>query len=113
MDTPRHSDRDRIAIARLAGTAARHAIAIAGRVGYDEAAAIAELHSISTDGHLLAHGTPGSDDWRYPAVRALLLAAGADEAAMDEAEAVMAKRTAHGDLLAQLAESLDTGKGMR
>ena len=91
METSRHDTQDRLRIASLTGTAARHA----GRklhVDYDQAAAIAELHSHSTDPHLLAHAICSPRHWQYRTIRALLIAAGADVDDMDEIAAAIDRR---------------------
>lgn len=77
-----HSARDGIAIARVCGIVARHATL----TPVDVAAAVAELHAVTADPHLLGHGWPHDDPPPgYPAFgdpwrerkREILLAAGA------------------------------------
>lgn len=84
METARHDSADRIRIAQLTGVASRHA-GLKTKGGYDQAAAIAELHTISTDGHLLAHAITGTRHWQYRTIKAMLIAAGA---APDDIEAI-------------------------
>ena len=82
MDTARHTTAERVAIAALSGITSRHA----GRSrheGYDQAAAIAELHSVSRDPHLLAHAARGPREPLYEPTRALLIAAGATAEEVD------------------------------
>jgi hypothetical protein len=110
MDTPRHERDDRITIARVCGTGERYATRLAnpanGPADFD--AGVAELRSITTDPHLLAHGTAASDIWFHDTMRELLIAAGADPAAMEEVRAIIDRRRGSPDLLAQLAERIDS-----
>jgi hypothetical protein len=91
METARHDSKDRLRIASLTGTASRHA-ALKTSSTYDQAAAIAELHSHSTDPHLLAHAICNPRHWQYRTIRALLIAAGASVEDMDEIAAAIAER---------------------
>lgn len=82
METARHDSADRIRIAQLTGVASRHA-GLKTKGGYDQAAAVAELHSylVGADPelvpHLLAHATQGKRHWQYRTIKAMLIAAGA------------------------------------
>lgn len=91
VETAKHASADRIRIAQLTGTAERHA-ALKIHGGYDRQAAIAELHSISTNPHLLAHAIGSTRHWMYRTLRALLLEAGAAESDMDEIAAAIDER---------------------
>ncbi len=86
METAKHASADRIRIAALTGTAERHAV-LKIRGGYDREAAIAELHEVSTDPHLLAHAIGSTRHWMYRTLRALLVEAGATESDLDEISA--------------------------
>jgi hypothetical protein len=94
----------------VTGTLQRYATRLAnpdnGHVDFDTG--VAELRSVTTDPHLLAHGTPASDEWWREDGDRLLLAAGADPAAMAQARADHDRRRATPDLIAQLADQLDT-----
>ncbi|GIH07437.1 hypothetical protein Rhe02_55040 [Rhizocola hellebori] len=91
METARHDSRDRLKIAALTGTASRHAARkTSGQ--YDRDAAIAELHTVSTDPHLLAHAICSPRHWQYRTLRAMLLEAGADEQDLDEVAAYIDER---------------------
>ncbi len=82
--TASHNQDDRIAIASLSGAVRRLAYPLyRGYDTYDEQAALAELRSISTDGHLLAHATSGTKHFLHPATKHLLLAAGANAVDLD------------------------------
>lgn len=80
MQRCRHNSAEGITIARVIGAVRRHT---ADGVT-DRAAAIGELHALTTDPHLLAHGMPGSAEAYYVAARELLTAAGADPAVLDD-----------------------------
>jgi hypothetical protein len=101
------SDQEGISVSRLTGTVERHAYRIYRGEG-DIAAAIGELHAITTNPQLLARAVGGTNNWLYPHKRALLEAAGAQPADLDAATALVNKRTGHGDLLANLADSINT-----
>lgn len=77
METARHDSADRIRIAQLTGIASRHA-GLKTKGGYDRDAAVAELHAVSTDPHLLAHATQSPRHWQYRTIKAMLIAAGAE-----------------------------------
>lgn len=85
METARHDSADRIGIAQLTGVASRHAGLKLKDDAYDLALAVAELHTISTDPHLLAHAITGTRHWQYRTVKAMLIAAGAN---VDDIEAI-------------------------
>lgn len=92
METPKHDSADRIRIAQVSGTVQRHATLKIHGDGYDETTATAELRGITTDPHLLAHGTVRTRHWMFRPVRALLIAAGADQADVDQLAADMETR---------------------
>lgn len=72
---PEHGQADRLAIASVAGALQN----VAGKLGRDEMTldeAVAELHAITADGHLLAHGL-GDPDRLEPGDRLLRIAAAA------------------------------------
>jgi hypothetical protein len=78
METARHDSADRIRIAQLTGVASRHAgLKLREDGSYDQAAAIAELHTVSADPHLLAHAITGTRHWQHRTIKAMLIAAGA------------------------------------
>lgn len=91
METARHDSADRIRIAQLTGIASRHA-GLKTKGGYDQAAAIAELHTISSNPHLLAHATQATRHWQYRTIRAMLVAAGARQEDVEEMAAEMDER---------------------
>ena len=76
MDTARHSKAERHAIAAITGVTSRHA-GLSQHDGYDQSAAVAELHTITRDPHLLAHAARGPREPLYEPTRELLIAAGA------------------------------------
>jgi hypothetical protein len=90
METAGHDRRDQLVIAALTGIASRHA-GLKTRGGYDQAAAVAELHEVSTDPHLLAHATQVPKHWQYRTIKAMLIAAGASE---DDIVAIAEQTTA-------------------
>lgn len=84
--TASHNRADRLTIAALCGTVQRWAGHILrGNLDYP-AEAIAELHTISTDPHLIAHAALETRHWQHSTIEALLLLAGAG--AKDMAEIV-------------------------
>lgn len=92
MQTPQHDSRDRIRIASVAGALSNLAGKVRGGELTDEQA-VAELHAITRDPHLLAHGLlgclGGPDRWTADAVPLrLAVAAGVD---LDEARAIHAE----------------------
>lgn len=93
MRLPDHARRDRIAVAQLCGTVQRHA-------GQDSTTdeAVAELHTITTDPHLLAHATTSTDRRIHGRVVELLLAAGADPQALAQAQAEVDANSVGGGL---------------
>lgn len=93
MRLPDHARRDRIAVAQLRGTVQRHA-------GRDSTTgeAVTELHGITTDPHLLAHATTSRDRRIHGRVVGLLLAAGADPQALEQAQAEVDANNASGGL---------------
>lgn len=91
METARHDSADRIRIAQLTGIASRHASLKTGG-SYDQAAAVAELHTVSEDPHLLAHAICGSREWQFRTIRAMLIAAGADPGEVDLMAAALDER---------------------
>lgn len=76
--TPKHNRADRLAIAEVSGALSN----LAGKVirgELDQAAAVAELHAITRDPHLLAHGLGDPAKWSANSVPVqLALAAGVD-----------------------------------
>jgi hypothetical protein len=86
VELSKHGQAERIAVARLGGTAERHAYK---GDALDLAAAVAELHAIATDPHLLAHAAAPHTDVEevWPATATILQAAGAH---LDEARAIWA-----------------------
>ncbi len=76
--TSRHPRNEQLAIAALTGTAHRWANHIMRGNLDHPTEAITELHTISTDVHLLAHAISGTRHWQHSALEALLLLAGAD-----------------------------------
>lgn len=91
MDTADHDSADRIRIAQLTGIASRHA-GLKTRGGYNQAAAVAELHTISTDPHLLAHATQTPRHWQYRTIRSMLVAAGAKQEEVEQIAADVDQR---------------------
>ena len=83
MDTARHSKTERLAIAALSGITSRHAARSHHDSCYDENAAIAELHTVSRDPHLLAHAARGPREPLWEPTRLLLIAAGATPEEVD------------------------------
>lgn len=85
MQTPRHDSRDRIRIAEVSGALTNLASKIRdGRLTQDQA--VAELHDITRDPHLLAHGLGNPGKWAAGSVvLQLALAAGVD---VDEAQRI-------------------------
>jgi hypothetical protein len=85
VQTPRHDSRDRIRIAEVSGALSN----LAGKVRRGELAqdqAVAELHDITRDPHLLAHGLGVPGKWGTESVvLQLALAAGVD---LDEAQRI-------------------------
>lgn len=79
-----------IVVAQLGGTAQRHVHRQHG-AECDQAAAVEELHTLSTDPRLLAHTAarhrPGGIDPRTVEVRHLLITAGADVELLAELDA--------------------------
>ncbi|GAA2360750.1 hypothetical protein Cme02nite_38040 [Catellatospora methionotrophica] len=72
MKIPAHSQADRLAIASVNGAVQN----LAGKLGREEltmAECVAELHAITADGHLLAHGL-GDPDRYEPGGRVLQIA---------------------------------------
>jgi len=82
MDICDHGEREQNTIRTVRGTVMRHAMALVGG-GENLVKGAAQLRDITTDPHLLAHGIPPAGAWYYDAARELLLAAGADLAAID------------------------------
>lgn len=111
METARHDSADRIRIAHLTGIAKNHAGRKTG-LGYDRDAAVAELLG-ELEGvdpelkpHLLAHATPGTRNWRYQTIKAMLVAAGADVGEVEEMAAGVDARMARvGFPVGELGES--------
>ncbi len=91
METARHDSADRIRIAQLTGIASRHA-GLKTKGGYDRAAAVAELHTVSTDPHLLAHAIPGLRHWQYHTIKAMLIDAGAEAEEVEQIAAAIDER---------------------
>lgn len=106
MEPPAHTQRDRIIIAQVSGTAAHHAVTFMSPPGGSLDSAVAELRSVTVDAHLLGHGCVGPDSWLHEVTRALLEAAGADVAVLDADVAWMAAKRTVGDLLVQWAKVL-------
>jgi hypothetical protein len=83
VETSKHRQPDRIRIAGLAGTIERHAYRVTRSEGtVDEA--VAELHTISTDPHLLAHAAGDPARSTYSVRLRILEAAGAAMAEVDQ-----------------------------
>lgn len=85
VKTPQHDSADRIRIASVKGALSN----LAGKIRrgeLDQAAAVAELHAITRDPHLLAHGLGAPGKWGTGSVvLELALAAGID---VDEAQRI-------------------------
>lgn len=78
MKTPQHDSRDRIRIAEVSGALSNLAAKVIRGELTDEQA-VAELHAITTDRHLLAHGLGNPGMWAADSVPLrLALAAGVD-----------------------------------
>lgn len=105
MEPCQHDSKERIRIAQISGTAMRHAVKLAnGRGNFDEA--VAELHTISTDPHLLAHGQCGDGYWPSTCIRALLEAAGAAPEYIEAFADELLRRTYKGDRISAIAEGI-------
>lgn len=105
MDTPQHTNHERILIAMLTGTASRHASKTLNN-RYNQTEAITELHAISDNPHLLAHATRGTTDHLTAATRTLLLAAGATAADIDNINTCIDRRAERGMPLARIADQI-------
>lgn len=106
MRLPSHNSRDRITVSKLSGTSSRHASHLHQQPdrAVAVAEAVAELRSISTDKHLIAHATVGTRSHGYELRRELLLAAGADPAVLELEAAEVDRRIEGGTMLSRLAE---------
>ena len=91
--TTTHDSRERVVIASLAGAVQRLAYPLYRDGTYNEQAAVAELHSISRDPHLLAHAIGDQRHYLHHAVKQVLLAAGANQEHLEAIAADIAARS--------------------
>lgn len=91
METAKHKSEDRLLIAMLSGEARNLA---KGKLDltFDRAVAVAALHAISDDPHLLAHAICHPGHFQYRTIRAMLLAAGTTAEHLEEVIADLVRR---------------------